>query len=278
MTQREESGSDPWEPTALVEVIESVDSSTGATRVKTDATFAFLKVMGNRSGPHRLACDWVGSKLARWFGLATPDIAILTLGADDTFPLPRKHLALPGPAFASRFVPGHTWGGDAAELRLLVNREDISRLVVFDTWILNRDRHPPDPATRKPNHDNVYLADTVRANRWRLLAIDHTHAFTGEDSLGARLAHISSIKDERTYGLFPEFIPFLDAGELHWAKSFLSGVNRGHVESVVSSIPEAWDVDRGARTALIELIVCRAAFLVDRIEQGWPSRVGTTPS
>src|SRR5688572_29536036 len=93
----------PWPPTVLIETINSVDSSTGATLARTDAGLAYIKVMGNRAGPNRLACEWVGTRLADWFGLNVPEYAIFPLGAEDIFDLPRGYRASPGPAFASRF-------------------------------------------------------------------------------------------------------------------------------------------------------------------------------
>ena len=88
-----------WKPTRLMEVAGSADTSTGATEVTTDAGRAYIKPMGNRQGPHVLATDWVGTHLARWFGLSTFEIAILTLDDDDVFDLPRGAKAMPGPAF-----------------------------------------------------------------------------------------------------------------------------------------------------------------------------------
>jgi len=259
-----------WQPTRLLQVVESMDTSTGATRVKTDATYAFVKTLGNRSGPHRLACEWVGTSLARWFHLEVPDFAILTLGEDDRFDLPRGHRSMPGPAFASRFVRGHTWGGDERELRTLTNPAALTRIVVFDTWILNRDRHPPDATTRRPNYDNVFLADEDGGDGSRLFAIDHTHAFVAEDELTPSLNRIACVKDERTYGLFPEFRPLLDAGELHWAKSWLASIGRPTIEAIVSGIPLEWQVDDRTRRAVVEFLASRADYLVDRIDRGWP--------
>ena len=54
----------PWQPTRLVRVIESYDTSMGTTHVKTDATFGYIKTMGNRQGPHCLASELVASSLA----------------------------------------------------------------------------------------------------------------------------------------------------------------------------------------------------------------------
>jgi hypothetical protein len=147
-----------WKPTRLMEVAGSSDTSTGATEVTTDVGRAYIKPLGNRQGPHVLATDWVGTHLAKWFGLSTFDLAILTLDADDRFPLPRGYTAEPGPAFATRALAGDPWGNSGLQLDLLVNPEDITRLVVFDTWTLNCDRYYHDTSVRKPNYDNVFLS------------------------------------------------------------------------------------------------------------------------
>ena len=139
-------------------IARSADTSTGATEVTTDAGRAYIKPMGNRQGPHVLATDWVGTHLAKWFGLSTFEIAILTLEDDDVYDLPREAKAKPGPAFAAKAMAGDPWGKSGLQLDVLVNPEDITRMVVFDTWTLNCDRHYHDQTVRKPNYDNVYLS------------------------------------------------------------------------------------------------------------------------
>lgn len=259
----------PWQPSSLVRVVESYDTSTGTTKVKTDATFGYLKVMGNRQGPHVLASEVVASNLAEWFGLSVPDFAVLRLPQEAVFPLPRNIVAQPGPAFVSRHVSGRTWGGSAAELRTVENATDITRLVVFDTWVRNCDRHPPDLTTRKPNYANVYLADTSHSGRSRLVVLDHTHCFDCGRDFSEHLADINHVKDERTYGLFPAFQPFIDAGELVWCKSMLRSVTKKLAEEVVNRVPVEWQVANAARAALIAQIHGRAGFIADRIEAGW---------
>lgn len=244
----------------------------GTTKIKTDATFGYIKAMGNRQGPHALASEFIASSLARGFGLTVPDFALLDLPADACFELPRGVRTQPGPASVSRHVQGRTWQGSETELRDLENQTDITRLIVFDTWVRNCDRHPPNLATRKPNYANVYLADTDRPGRSRLLAIDHTHCFDGGHDLSERLADIDKVKDEATYGLFPAFAPFIDTGELHWCLSLLRSVTREQVEAVIARIPPQWQVDAGIRGALAAQIHGRAGFIADRIYSGWPSR------
>jgi hypothetical protein len=71
-----------WQPTEIIQIGEAERTSTGVTRVLTDAGWAFCKPLGNRQGPHVLACEWVCIRLARWFGLPTFAAAIVELRPD----------------------------------------------------------------------------------------------------------------------------------------------------------------------------------------------------
>jgi hypothetical protein len=258
-----------WRPTRLLEVGESLNTSTGVTEVTTDAGHAYLKTLGNRQGPHVLATDWVGTHLAKWLGLSTFDIAILPLAAEDVFDLPHEAKALPGPAFASRAVPGAPWGSSASELDNLVNPEDITRIVVFDTWTRNCDRHPPPGHARQPNYDNVFLStlDVPQGQR-RLIAMDHGLCFinSGED-LSPRLEHIRKIKDERLYGLFCGFVGRLCPRTLYDCTERLREMDHDTAKAIVSTIPSEWDVSVSARTAWVHLICRRAIFVADNIHR-----------
>ncbi len=256
-----------WQPTRLLEVGGSADTSTGATEVNTDAGRAYIKPMGNRSGPHVLATDWVGTHLAKWFGLSTFDIAILTLDDDDDFVLPRGYRAQPAPAFASRALPGEPWGKSGLQLDVLVNPEDISRLVVFDTWTLNCDRHHHDMNARRPNPDNVYLSsENVEVGKRRLIAMDHGLCFirSGED-LSPRLANIGNVQNEHLYGLFPEFQGRLCQSTIEDCASRLHEIDAVTVDAIIQSVPREWDVSQQSRTAWSELICRRAKFVADNI-------------
>lgn len=258
-----------WQPTRLMEVAGSADTSTGVTEVTTDAGRAYLKPMGNRQGPHVLATDWVGTHLARWFGLSTFDVAILTLGPDDEFPLPRGCIAQPGPAFAARAMAGDPWDKSGVQLDLLVNPEDVTRLVVFDTWTLNCDRHHHNPAVRKPNYDNVYLSsEGVEPGKRRLIAMDHGLCFirSGED-LTPRLAHIDKVLDSHVYGLFPEFREKLREPIITGCASRLREMDSATAAAMIETVPKEWEVSPEARRAWAELIYRRAGFVADNVGQ-----------
>lgn len=256
-----------WKPTRLREVADSVDTSTGCTEVTTDAGRAYLKPMGNRQGPHVLATDWVGTHLARWFGLTTPDVAILHLDEEDAFPLPRGHTAEPGPAFASRALAGEPWGNSGPQLGQIDNPEDVTRLVVFDTWTLNCDRHHPDGTVRKPNYDNVFLSRSgMPPGRRHLVALDHGLCFirSGED-LTPRLKEIDKVKAEGIWGLFPEFRSRLRAETLDACRSRLTQMNPEIARDVISTVPTEWEVSDATRSAWVELVSRRAAFVADAL-------------
>lgn len=256
-----------WMPTRLMEVAGSADTSTGVTEVTTDAGRAYIKPMGNRQGPHVLATDWVGTHLAKWFGLSTFDIAILTLGPDDEFPLPRGYTAKPGPAFAARAEPGSPWGRSPTELDTLVNPEDITRLVVFDTWTLNCDRHHHDLTVRKPNYDNVYLSNEgVGPGQSRLIAMDHGLCFicSGED-LTPNLENIDKVKQEGVYGLFPEFKNRLSVATITKCTERLREMDAATADAIIATVPAEWEVPPDTRHAWSGLICRRASHVADSV-------------
>jgi hypothetical protein len=101
-----------WKPMHLLSVAKSYDTSVGTTEIETDAGTAYLKPMGNRSGPHVLAVEWIATHLAQWFDLPTFEINLLVLHESDVFPLPRGNKAAPGPAFVAKAMKGRPWGRD----------------------------------------------------------------------------------------------------------------------------------------------------------------------
>jgi hypothetical protein len=192
--------STPWSPTTFLRFEEAYNTSMGAARIITDAGPAYIKALGNRQGPHPLACEWVATHLAKWFGLPTFEVALLQVDADvDEIPFHRGGRAATGTAFVARAMAGHTWGGSDDELEKLVNPEAVSHLVVFDTWTRNCDRHPPDLTKRRPNYDNVFLEELAgdASGSLRLIAMDHTHCFTCGRDLNRRLRNIDRVKDQR---------------------------------------------------------------------------------
>ncbi len=254
-----------WQPTCITQFVEARKSSTQVVIVETDAGRGYLKAMGNPEGDHALACDWVGTQLAKWFGLSTLDQAIVEVDEFVEIRFLNGNLAKLGPALVTRALRGGSWSGESRQLAKLQNQEDISRLVVFDTWILNRDRH----SVNRQNRDNVFLS--AESSQLELLAIDHTHCFgMSGGELTERVAHIDNCRDNAVYGLFPEFKKLLDKDAVSQAIERLRRIDKETVKQILDAIPAEWQVTGKASAALIQLVLQRAAFVADTIyEKLW---------
>jgi hypothetical protein len=254
-----------------VRFIQSFGTATGVAIVDTDLGEGYLKALGNPEGPHALACELVGSMLAEWLGLSTLDFSLVELTDDDEIPFLRGGSASPGPAFVSRAEPkGIPWDGTVGGLRGITNSHEISGLVVLDTWLLNCDRHAPDG--RRVNRDNVFLIQSPGGTRdVQLRAIDFTHTFTCGGEINRRLGFIEKFRDERVYGLFPEFTGFLDREEVRRFANLLSQFPLRVAEDIIAAVPQAWGVDHQARSAWATMITERAHFISENIEAMlWP--------
>jgi hypothetical protein len=263
-----ESSGQHWQPKEFQRFDESIASSMCTARVTTDVGPAYLKALGNPQGPHQLACDYVGTQLAEWFGLPTLDYALLIIDAAiDEIPLKNGKLAESGPALASKAADGHPWGGSEEELDALVNPEDIARLVVFDTWTLNCDRHPADLTKRRPNYDNVFLEKVGERGKdvYRLLAIDHGCCFSGGRDLSPKIAGIGRVQDNRLYGMFPGFVQRVREDYARSAIARLGDLGEDTAREIVQSVPEEWEVSLPTQNALTDLICRRAGFVASNI-------------
>jgi len=259
-----------WQPTEIQYYIKTIRTSTDTTIVETDVGRGYLKAMGNRSGEHVLACELVGTKLAKWFGLPTLDFSVLRVTCEDDIPFDHQRKAAPGPAFITRHEAGNPWGGSQRELRKLANPGAVTRLVVFDTWVRNCDRYSDNG--KRVNFDNVFLSSEGTPDaKLTLKAIDHGHCFTCGRNLSRKLASIECIKDDRLYGCFPAFRNFLSHQEAKLAAVQLGQISQTVAQDIVEAIPSEWDVNDSAREALVTFILQRATWLRPKIEQLlWP--------
>jgi hypothetical protein len=260
-----------WSPTSILTVFHSVPTSTSPIHVDTDAGQGYLKALGNNEGPHALAREWVGTHPADWFGLRTFDVAILRVTDDDELNLENGKMAESGQAFISRYEIGDSWSGTPLELTQLDNPSDLSRLVVFDTWIRNWDRHSLNQIEgkeyRRRNENNGFLStEQASKGKFILKAIDHTHCFRCEGDLSARIRNLKYTEDSKVYGLFREFRPYLDRQIVRSAAEKLVSIDRGTLEATFSQIPSQWEVSTSVKSAWMEHICRRASFVADRIE------------
>ena len=260
------SSSPNFQPTCVMAFIRNFDSGAGTLLVETDAGRAYIKAKGNPGGPYVLACEYVGTRLATLLGLPTFDYALIQVDEIDELPFAKgKGFAEPGTAFATRSETGTTWGQDKRLLGKLANVDDVSRLVVFDTWIRNPDRYGPKGS--RVNLDNVFFSSETEGFEVELRIMDHTHCITNGRDLTIRVKHIGIIKDEQVYGLFPDFKPLLDRDIVRATAEQLAKVDADEVGEIVDSIPKDWSVSQPARDALRDFIFRRAKYVAETIEE-----------
>jgi hypothetical protein len=265
-----------WKPTEILRFVKSFDTGAGTVLVETDAGPGYLKPMGNHSGEHVLACEWLGTQLAKWLGLPTFEFCLIEVTEADEIPLYRGGDAVPGPAFITRSEKGGSWGGSKRQLKQLVNPQDMTRLLIFDTWTRNCDRYSPDG--KRVNRDNVFLSRDAPDGKLRLKAMDHTHCFTCGSDLTKKIGQIGNVKDNNVFGRFPEFREFLDRDSAKAALKRLSQIHEPEVVAMTQTIPSQWDVSNAARDALVRFVVGRAAYLVDTMEKRlWPQNTLNFP-
>ncbi len=104
----------------------------------------------------------------------------------------------------------------------------------------------------------------------RLVAMDHTHCFTCGDDLSVRMANINKIKDDRIYGLFPAFVPWVKLDILESTRKRLREVRPSMVRAILEGIPAEWQVPEAVLPVWEELVCRRAAFVADAmIDRIW---------
>jgi hypothetical protein len=235
--------------------------------VATDVGEAILKAKGNPQGVEALAFDWVGSELGRWFGLVVPECAIASL-SDAHIDFTNEYALEPGSSFLSRYMTAEPYDGTDNYLEKLAKPTDIARLVVFDTWIRNDDRYPPDGEAYGPskNLDNLLFSPRLqgRVIKYDVVVFDHTHAFSSSGYDG--LSDTTIAKTEGVYGLFPKFEPYIDIGSIRAAVRRLLDVDERVAMTVLNSLPLDWGITTSIRNAWCRLICERAGFVADTIE------------
>jgi hypothetical protein len=236
----------------------------------TDIGPAFGKFIGNSEGPHVLAAELVGTRLAALLGLETLDHAVIDYDGVPEITLAEGRSAQPGPAWLTRKEERVDWSGEREDLDLLCNPADVAGLLVLDTWTRNCDRYCPARQPPRVNRNNVFFSrEGAPEGRFRLVAMDHTHAFTCGRELTPALTKIDVVKDETIFGLFPAFHEFIRPSDLHAACQRLGAISDAAIQAVVAAVPADWQVDAATRVALCNLLSSRRDFVAGDL----PTRV-----
>lgn len=260
----------PFQPTQVLRTLPTViPSSTNPLHVVTDAGNGYLKLAANSQTAAALVSELVGTRLADWLGLPVFAYAVMDVAEADVNP-DSDDVKL-HPAFITREEPGNPWQGSQKELVKVENIEDLSRLIVLDTWIGNFDRHSVRERTGEQvehrNDANLFLSDDASKGKFRAKAYDHTHCQLAILVASPSGDLDSKIEDGRVFGLFPEFVALLDRDAVRATAQRLSELDSVTVKQIVESVPDEWIVDAAIRERLAEFIERRSDFVSRQIER-----------
>jgi hypothetical protein len=250
-----------WNPKLIRRVASVFPSGTSVVEAVTDAGAGYVKFLGNPEGPHVLATEYVGTRLASEMGLPTLDWSLFYYDGFPEIALKPSGNAMPGTAWSTRKVEGFTWSGTAKELETIENLEDIAKLVLFDQWTLNCDRFRPPPRPRI-NLGNVFFSrESTQSGKLRLLAIDHSHIFTCGSPLRPDMARIDRVREQIAYGVFPSFQEKMQRQDALAAVAAMNSVPIDKIQAIASDIPVDWDVSDEIRKAIVDFLVDRRNWL-----------------
>ena len=257
------------QPTVILSEIDTFQTSTCPALVNTDCGQGFIKGVNNPHGSQALICELLAAELGTWFGLKIPHFAIIDR-CDIDIRMVRSDKVdvgkIEAPVFYSHGVDGTPRDGSHTFLSRLENTNDVARLVVFDTWIRNIDRHDNRYGEPVSNSDNLLYVRGKRRNKYNLVPIDHTMCFFDEpfDDVGDLKNYT---EDGCVYGYFPEFSDYINPEAVALATSDLTRLRSDFVLQCINNMPLAWKISIATKSKLHELICNRAKFVVSTIAQ-----------
>jgi len=259
-----------WEPKTINEVVKVYPTLTSPILVETDAGNGVLKLPAGCGGTAPLICEFVGTSLARWIGVQTPDFALIRTDSNfvEMMRSRDEFLAEEADGFISRheepvfrFTP--------QSIQDVKNKDMLTRLVLLDTWIRNEDRYFNKTGNLPSrNTENVLLVKNGQHKKtYTVKAFDHAESFREFQPRFEPEKHFGkqAVNDPAVFGLFPEFDPYLDWKVVCQVASRLIQVNEFEVQEIFSRIPRSWILDKETKKAFIAFIVNRATFVAEHL-------------
>lgn len=228
----------------------------------TDDGEGFIKSINNQEGARALITELIAAELGTWIGLKIPDFAIIR-NCEIEITASDGRIMEP-PFFFSKMVEGESrdFGGDF--IRKLRDPYEVTKLVVFDTWIRNFDRYVE--SRNHSNDENILYSISTTPRKYEIVAIDHTHCVSPDNFMDeGQVEWLAQINDERIYGRFPEFLPFITTDTVAASLRGLAELDSGYVLDVVNSIPVEWGLTEVSKAELVNFFCQRAEFLVQNV-------------
>ncbi|UVK43274.1 hypothetical protein BPNPMPFG_005052 [Mesorhizobium sp. AR07] len=238
--------------------MQAFTSSASPIQVVTDVAPGFIKALNNPYGGAALIAELVAAELGTWLGLKVPPFAIIP-ECNIELVMRKNGQIMQGPLFFSMQVDGSPRDGTDIFLSKLRDRDDVAKLVIFDTWVKNWDRH----GLADDNSDNLLFVRRGESRKYDLVPIDHAWAFDADFPIAS--PQIDAIEETTVYGKFPEFDPYITHRSVANSLARLAQLDGAFVEEVVNSVPPQWGLGQQASASLMELICRRAEYVVKTI-------------
>ena len=247
-----------WKPSKILRIVNILNStSMQPLLAKTDEGLALVKYMGNRQGDISLVCELIGSAIARLVGLRTPDYCILNCPEFQHHVLTKA--TTNDPAFATRWLDTATTASLSENLfGKLRDRNDIAKLIAFDTLVKNTDRFSEYDDS---NCDNLLIVPDRR--KTSLVVIDHGHIIIDPYQTEISIDANEWPNEEKIYGYHPLFATFLNQSSVDHALEAIEQVDRSSLEPIFSSIPRVWGISDTELDNLANCMECRARNMKD---------------
>ena len=247
--------------THILRVDQALETAAKVLVVATTFGRMYLKGPPGEEGNGQLVREWIGTRLAQAFHLPTLSYGILENLPQAQLLLADGRALRQDAVFATLEEPGAAWEGGSEALDLVGNRSAFSRLVVFDTWVRNLDRHVPRVNGSHENKGNVFVSsDSRRGHRPQLLAMDHTHVF-GSPAVIRNGAASPMVQDAVVYGLFDDFRPRLAARDLERAIHDLTGMRQPVLMDMIAPLIGRWGLTDAAADGIAGFLEARAQFV-----------------
>lgn len=111
--------------------------------VCSDLNTYVCKYMRSSTSAYKLACEFIGARMARAWQLTTPDIALVKIQPAHWGGLSLSH-SLSAPAIGSRWLDSVVDITPSTYAEVVANIETLThlmRIALFDFWIANEDRN-----------------------------------------------------------------------------------------------------------------------------------------
>lgn len=219
-----------------------------------DGNHYVVKFRSNGQGLRVLPNEWIAGTLAHELVLPMPEIAVVNVSQAllDATPELSAFRRTPGPQFGSEYLPpGHAepWRSVLASVQ---NLDDLPGILVFDTWVHNKDR--------SWRSSNLHVVKDATGS-YRVIIFDHGWVFGGAPNWS-----IDSLQQQQ------EFVkpPFLDGSVYNTLRKQIRGVDpfepwlrkveRLPPESIwrpIDKVPDEWGLVPVEKYALANYLLRR---------------------